>query len=65
MHRASGQGDLSEAFLPAGLGRNARLERIAQAFDWSALERQLAPIYAALTFPVMASSAVETSRPGS
>jgi IS5 family transposase len=49
MHRASGQGDLSEAFLPAGLGRNARLERIAQAFDWSALERQLAPIYAART----------------
>ena len=31
MHRASGQGDLSEAFLPAGLERNARLERMRRA----------------------------------
>jgi IS5 family transposase len=49
MHRASGQGDLSEAFLPAGLGRNARLERIAALFDWSALEQLLGQVYGART----------------
>lgn len=49
MHRVSGQGDLVEAFLPPGLGRNARLERIAALFDWTALERLLGQIYAART----------------
>jgi transposase, IS5 family len=49
MHRVSGQGDLSEALLPAGLGRNARLERIGALFDWPALERLLDPVYAART----------------
>jgi IS5 family transposase len=49
MHRASGQQDLGDLFWPSNLGRNARLERIAQAFDWSALERRLAPVSAART----------------
>ena len=49
MHRVSGQGDLADGFLPPGLGRNARLERIAQAFDWSAAERLVAGLYAART----------------
>ncbi len=49
MHRVSGQGDLVEALLPSGLGRNARLERIATALDWSAVEALVASIYAART----------------
>ena len=49
MHRVSKQGDPAFGLLPAGLGRNARLERIARAFDWAALERLVAGIYAAPT----------------
>jgi IS5 family transposase len=49
MHRVSGQGDLSETLLPSSLGRNARLERLAQAFDWPAVEGLVSSIYAART----------------
>src|SRR3954468_9823708 len=34
-----GQASFLEAFLPAGFGRNARLEKIAGLIDWAALER--------------------------
>lgn len=40
------QGGFAEAFLPAGFGRNARLERIASLIDWlpvEALVRQVRP----------------------
>jgi len=47
MHRSSGQGDLGEAWLSPKLGRNVRLERIAKAFDWGAVERLVASVYAA------------------
>jgi IS5 family transposase len=47
MHRSSGQGDLGQAWLSPKLGRNVRLERIGQAFDWSAVERLVSGIYAA------------------
>lgn len=47
MHRASGQADLGEAWLSPKLGRNVRLERIARAFDWSAVERLVAEVYSA------------------
>ena len=33
-----GQVGFAEAFLPAGFGRNARLERIAGLIDWTPLE---------------------------
>ncbi|VXC59484.1 transposase (fragment) [Sphingomonas sp. 8AM] len=32
------QHGFAEAFLPAGFGRNARLERIASLIDWAPLE---------------------------
>ena len=32
------QGGFAEAFLPAGFGRNARLERIAALIDWAPIE---------------------------
>ncbi len=47
MHRSSGQGDLGEAWLSPHLGRNVRLERIAQVFDWAAVEGLVSGIYAA------------------
>ena len=47
MHRASGQGDLGRAWLSPKLGRNLRLERIAAAFDWAAVERLTASVHAA------------------
>lgn len=34
----SGQSSFVDAFLPAGFGRNARLERIAGLLDWSPIE---------------------------
>jgi hypothetical protein len=34
----SGQSSFVEAFLPAGFGRNARLERIGALLDWSRVE---------------------------
>ncbi len=49
MHRSSGQGDLGRAWLSPKLGRNVRLERIAQAFDWSSVERLVADVYGAKT----------------
>lgn len=49
MHRSSGQGDLGQAWLSPKLGRNARLDRIAQAFDWVAVERLVSEVYAART----------------
>ena len=47
MHRSSGQGDLGQAWLSPKLGRNVRLERIAQVFDWGAVEQLVSGIYAA------------------
>lgn len=47
MHRSSGQGDLGEAWLSPQLGRNVRLEKIAQVFDWTVVERLVSGIYAA------------------
>ena len=46
MERAWGQKDLGEAWLSPKLGRNARLEKIAQVFDWDALEALVPPLYA-------------------
>lgn len=47
MHRSSGQGDLGQAWLSPKLGRNVRLERIDEAFDWVAVDRLVSGIYAA------------------
>lgn len=47
MHRSSGQGDLGQAWLSPKLGRNVRLERIAQVFDWGAVERLVSGVYSA------------------
>ncbi len=44
--RRIGQASLAEALLPAGVGSNRRLERIAGLIDWTALERLLAPLRA-------------------
>ena len=49
MHRIVGQGCLGEGCLSPKLGRNLRLEQIAAAFDWAAVERLVAPIHAAPT----------------
>jgi IS5 family transposase len=34
-----------DALLPAGFGRNARLERIAKLIDWAPIERLVAEIH--------------------
>jgi transposase, IS5 family len=47
MHRSVDQVDLGEAWLSAKLGRNVRLERIGQVFDWGAVERLVSGVYAA------------------
>lgn len=39
-----GQSSFVDAFLPAGFGRNARLERISGLLDWSRLEALLRPV---------------------
>jgi IS5 family transposase len=44
--RRIGQASLVEALLPAGVGCNRRLERIAGLIDWAPLERLLAPLRA-------------------
>ena len=49
MHRSSGQGDLGQVWLSAKLGRNTRLERIAGAFDWAAVEALVSGVYASRT----------------
>lgn len=49
MHRSSGQGNLGEAWLSSELGQNARLDRIAAAFDWAAVDRLVRVIYASRT----------------
>lgn len=49
MHRRSGQGDLSEAWLSPQLGQNARLDRIGQSFDWAAVERLVSGVHSART----------------
>jgi transposase, IS5 family len=49
MHRSSGQFDLGEAWLSPKLGRNIRLERIAQAFDWGAIEQLVSGVYGSRT----------------
>lgn len=38
------QASLVEAFLPAGFGRNERLDRIAGLIDWAPLEQLVAPL---------------------
>jgi IS5 family transposase len=47
MHRSSGQSDLGQAWLSPDLGHNRRLEKIAQVFDWSAIERLVSGVYSA------------------
>jgi transposase, IS5 family len=47
MHRSSGQGDLGQAWLSPKLGRNDRLERIGQLFDWRAMDVLVAGLYSA------------------
>jgi IS5 family transposase len=47
MHRLSGQGDLGEVWLSPKLGRNVRLERISQVFDWSAVSALVSEVYGA------------------
>jgi IS5 family transposase len=47
VHRSSGQGDLGQAWLSPQLGRNVRLERIGQAFDWTSVEGLVSVVYAA------------------
>jgi IS5 family transposase len=47
MHRSSGQWDLGQAWLSPKLGRNVRLERIAEVFDWNAVEGLVSGVYAA------------------
>ena len=47
MHRVRGQLDFSELLLPEGLGRNARLERISAAIDWSRIDGLVAGLHAA------------------
>lgn len=49
MHRTGGQRDLGEAWLSPRLGRNARLERIVQVFDWGAIDRLVGQVYASRT----------------
>ena len=49
MRRASGQGDLGEAWLSPHLGQNARLDRIGELFDWSAVERLVEGVYGSRT----------------
>jgi transposase len=44
--RRIGQASLAEALLPAGVGSNRRLERIAGLIDWAPMERLLAPLRA-------------------
>lgn len=41
-----GQGSFADAFLGHGVGRNARLERIAEHFGWERFERLLRPLRA-------------------
>jgi IS5 family transposase len=40
----SGQASFADAFLPAGFGRNARLERISALLDWSRIEGLVAGV---------------------
>ena len=47
MHRAQGQGGFSDAFMPSGLGRNERLDRIDAALDWAAVGRLVAVLHSA------------------
>jgi transposase, IS5 family len=56
MHRASGQRDFSEMMVVGG--GNARLDRISEVLDWTALEEVLSAVYASTTgrpsFPPLA-----------
>lgn len=49
MHRSRGQGDLGEAWLPAELGHNERLDRALASFDWEAVERLVSGLHASRT----------------
>jgi hypothetical protein len=44
--RRIGQASLAEALLPAGVGSNRRLDRIAGLIDWAPMGRLLAPLRA-------------------
>ena len=43
------QVSLVEVLLPAGFGRNERLERITRLIDWAPLERLVGPIHSGET----------------
>ena len=45
MHRQMGQPSLAESLLPQTLGRNERLERIADEFDWNRFSSLVEDIY--------------------
>ena len=45
MHRQMGQPSLAESLLPQTLGRNERLERIADEFDWDRFDSLVEDIY--------------------
>ena len=45
MHRQMGQPSLAESLLPQTLGRNKRLERIADEFDWDRFGSLVEDIY--------------------
>lgn len=49
MQGKGGQGDLGEAWLCEGLGRNARLDRIDELFDWSSVEGLVSGLYRSRT----------------
>lgn len=49
MHRQTGQLSLADGLVTAGVGDNARLERIDRLLDWAALAAVVAPVYAAPT----------------
>lgn len=49
MHQRLGQRTLAEAWLPAGLGRNRRLDAIDALLDWSRFEHLLSELHRART----------------
>ncbi|MBM3933999.1 MAG: IS5/IS1182 family transposase, partial [SAR202 cluster bacterium] len=44
MHRNMGNPSMIEAFLPEQVGRNERLERIAQVVDWEKMGKLVSDI---------------------
>ena len=47
MHRQMGQPSLAESLLPQTLGRNERLDRIAEEVDWDRFALLVDGIYSA------------------